>query len=76
MPVEGDDPWDVGAPFGWLTRRMCDRASHWGRHRWTPNPRATSTTRPTITQVTTLREVGARSLRRALATARLLCLIC
>ena len=39
-------------------------------------PATTASTSTAATQVTTLSEVGARSRRRALATARLLCLIC
>ena len=60
---------------GAATLRMCDRASHSGLHRWMANTATTASTKKAATQVTTFRDVGARSRRRALATARLECLI-
>ena len=55
---------------------MCDRASHWGCQRWMPNPTSHGHDDQTAAdQVITLSEVGARSRRRALATARLLFLM-
>ena len=49
--------------------------SHCGRNWRTPNPASATTTSTAVTQVITFSEVGARSRRRALATARLLCLM-
>ena len=54
---------------------MCDWTSQVGLHRWMAKPATTTSTRRTQTQVITLSEVGARSRRRALATARLLFLM-
>src|SRR5580704_11003259 len=65
----------TAAPPGWTIRRRCDPASHCVRHWLAPNPTSAATSSAAVTHVITFSEVGARSRLRALATARLLCLI-